>query len=65
MEILTNEIRIKRNMSLAKLAKLTGISSGTLWNMENKKVSPTIQQLETIAIALDCKITDLFDSEHK
>ena len=31
----------------------------------NGKVSPTLFQLETIAIALEVKITDLFESEYK
>ena len=33
--------------------------------IENGKVSPTLFQLETIAIALEVKITDLFESEYK
>ena len=37
----------------------------TLNNIENGKVSPTLFQLETIAIALEVRITDLFESEYK
>mgnify|MGYP000180210082 FL=1 len=48
-----------------QLATKSGIGKSTLNNIENGKVSPTLFQLETIAIALDVKITDLFDSEYK
>ena len=43
----------------------SGIGKSTLNNIENGKVSPTLFQLEMIAIALDVKITDLFESEYK
>ena len=48
-----------------ELAKKSGIGKSTLNNNENGKVSPTLFQLETIAIALEVKITDLFESEYK
>jgi transcriptional regulator with XRE-family HTH domain len=48
-----------------ELAKKSGIGKSTLNNIENGKVSPTLFQLETIAIALEVKITDLFESEYK
>lgn len=50
---------------LMELAKKSGIGKSTLNNIENGKVSPTLFQLETIAIALEVKITDLFESEYK
>lgn len=48
-----------------QLAKKTGIGKSTLNNIENDKVSPTLFQLETIAIALKVKVTDLFESEYE
>jgi len=48
-----------------ELAKKSGIGKSTFNNIENGKVSPTLFQLETIAIGLDIKITDLFESEYK
>lgn len=48
-----------------QLAKKTGIGKSTLNNIENEKTSPNLFQLETIAIALDCRISDLYESEHK
>lgn len=48
-----------------ELAKKSGIGKSTLNNIENSKVSPTLFQLEMIAIAMGVKITDLFESEYK
>ena len=50
---------------MIQLATKSGIGKSTLNNIENGKISPTLFQLETMAIALDVKITDLFDSEYK
>lgn len=65
MEILTWRARNKKQMTLMELSEKTGISKSTLNNIENEKVSPTIGQLELIAMALDTKITLLFNSEYK
>lgn len=65
MEVLTWQARTKRNLTLKELESLTGISKTTLNTIENGKTSPTLRQLETIAIALDMKISDLYDSEYK
>jgi transcriptional regulator with XRE-family HTH domain len=48
-----------------ELARASGIGKSTLNNIENGKVSPTLFQLETIAITLGYRITDLFSSEYK
>lgn len=65
MKILLWEKRTENRFTLMELAKKSGIGKSTLNNIENGKVSPTLFQLETIAIALDVKITDLFESECK
>lgn len=65
MEILTWKARIEKNLTLKQLEELTGIGKTTLNNIENGLVSPTLYQLETIACALNVRITDLFDSEYK
>lgn len=65
MKILTWRARDKKQMTLMELSQKTGISKSTLNNIENEKVSPTIAQLELIAMALDTKITLLFDSQYK
>ncbi len=65
MVVLTWQARSNKSITLIKLAELTGISKSALNNIENKKVSPTLDELEAIAKALDVRITDLFDSEYK
>lgn len=65
MEILTWYARDRKNVTLIELAELTGISKSTLNNIENGKVSPTIEQLEIIAKALGCRISDLYESPYK
>lgn len=65
VKVLLWEKRTERRFTLMKLAEISGIGKSTLNNIENGRVSPTLFQLETIAIALDVKITDLFESECK
>lgn len=65
MKILTWQARIKYNMTLEALAKVTGISKTTLNDIENGKTIPRLDTLEQIAKALNMRITDLFDSEYK
>lgn len=59
------KMRTKKNMTLTQLSELSGIPKSTLNDLENEKTKPNIVQLEKIAIALDCRITDLFDSPYK
>ena len=65
MQILTWQARSKKKLSLVALAKKSGISKSTLSNIENGKTSPTLNQLERIAKALDMRISDLYESEYK
>ena len=65
MEIRTWHARHDKKLSLKQLQDLTGISKTTLNDIENGKQSPTLNQLEIIAIALNVRITDLFKSEYK
>ena len=65
MKILTWQARNDKRISLVKQTQMTGISKSTLNNIENEKVSPTMAELETIAKALNVRITDLFDSDYK
>lgn len=65
MKILIWEARQKKNLTLIKLASITGISKTTLNYIENNKKPPKLQQLEKIASVLDVRITDLFESEYK
>ena len=65
MKILLCEMRTSKACTLMELSKKSGIGKSTINNIENGKVSPTLFQLEMIAIALGVNITDLFESEYK
>lgn len=65
MKVTLWEKRTEKQFTLIKLAEKTGLGKSTLNNIENNKVSPTLKQLEKIAIALKVRITDLFESEYK
>ena len=65
MQIRLWEMRTAKGFTLMQLAGKSGIGKSTLNNIENGKVSPTLFQLEMIAIAMNVKITDLIDSEYK
>lgn len=65
MKILLWEVRTTKGFTLMELSKKSGIGKSTINNIENGKVSPTLLQLETIAIAMNVKITCLFESEYK
>lgn len=65
MKILTWNARKAAGLTLQELSDKTGISKTTLNDIENQIVSPTLIQLEKIAIALDTQITALFTSNYK
>jgi transcriptional regulator with XRE-family HTH domain len=46
------ELRLKASMTLTELAKATGVSIGTLSQLERGLVSPTVRTLYTVANAL-------------
>lgn len=57
-------VREKRNISLYRLVKLTGLSYSYLSELENNKVfNPSLKTMYKIANALDVKVDDLFYSE--
>ena len=65
MEIRTWHARHNKNITLKQLQDLTGITKTELNDIENGKKSPTLDQLEKIAKALNVRITDLFISKYK
>lgn len=65
MQVTLWEKRTEKQFTLVQLAEKTGLGKSTLNNIENGKVSPTLIQLEKIAIALEVRITELFESEYK
>ena len=49
-------------MTLRQIEKKTGISRSTLNKIENGIISPRIDELEKIAVCLECGILDLIRS---
>lgn len=59
------EIRLIKNISLNKLAKMTGISIGYLSDIENNKAqNPTMDKLNKIAEALEVSINDFLGDDY-
>ncbi|WP_233523282.1 helix-turn-helix transcriptional regulator [Thomasclavelia ramosa] len=65
MKLKIREVRKKRNLTQIELAKLTGISKSSISRYEREEIWPDMLEMEWIALALDVKITDLFDSKVK
>ena len=65
MKLKIREVRKKRKLTQIELAKLTGISKSSISRYEREEIWPDMLQMEWIALAMDVKITDLFDSEVK
>ena len=65
MKLKIRAIRKKRNLTQIELAKLTGISKSSISRYEREDLWPDMLEMEWIALAMDVKITDLFDSEVK
>ena len=54
-------IRLKQNMTIYKLSKITGINRAYLTQLENnQKFNPSLATMYSIANALNVKIDDLF-----
>lgn len=56
---------MQKGISLTRLSALSGISLGALSNYENNKRYPNLLQLESIAIALNTSISNLYESDYK
>ena len=65
IEVYLWELRVLRKLTMSKLSTLCGLSKSTLSNIESGKTSPTLEQLETLARALNVGINDLYDSPLK
>lgn len=64
MKLKIREVR-KKNLTQIELAKLTVISKSSISRYEREDLWPDMLEMEWIALAMDVKITDLFDSEVK
>ncbi|MBQ3513476.1 MAG: helix-turn-helix transcriptional regulator [Lachnospiraceae bacterium] len=62
MEILLWQLRTRNNYTLMQLAEITGISKSEINAIENGKVSPRLETLESLAAGLGVNICDLYKS---
>lgn len=62
MEILVWQQRTKNNYTLVQLAEITGISKSEINAIENGKVSPRLDTLESLAAGLGVNICELYKS---
>lgn len=65
MKLKIREVRKRRNLTQIELAKLTGISKSSISRYEREDLWPDMLEMEWIALAMNVKITDLFDSKAK
>ncbi len=55
-----NSMRLERNMSVYRLAELSGINQSTLANTFSRGTVPSIRHLEMICEALGCTLSQFF-----
>lgn len=60
IEILLKEVRLKKNMTLETLAKLSGISKGHLSKIERQEREPRLSTIIQIAMALKVDVQELY-----
>lgn len=63
-EILLWNLRRERGITLKKLEKMTGLGKTTLNNIENGKVSPTIDEVEKICRGMGVTFEELVRLEY-
>ena len=58
-----NSLRLERNMSVYRLAELSGINQSTLANTFSRGTVPSIRHLEAICGALGCTLAQFFTED--
>lgn len=63
MKIIFNikDIRVKQNISLQKLSKMSGVSKSHINDIENQNKMPSIEVLILLSKALHTDIKDLYN----
>jgi len=65
VEVLIWQARMARGLSLRELERRSGVSRAALQRIESGGVSPTLAQLDLIAGALDCSISQLYRESNR
>lgn len=60
IDILVRDIRLKKGMTIACLARKSGVSAAHLSDIEKNLKSPSLLVMVRIAKALDTEITELY-----
>lgn len=64
MEVIVNKVRTEKKISLRQLSRISGVKRSHLSDIENNRTSPTLDELDALAEALNVRIVDLF-VEHR
>lgn len=64
MEVIVSKVRTEKKISLRQLARISGVKRSHLSDIENNRTSPTLDELDALAEALNVRIVDLF-VEHR
>ena len=59
------KIRTAKHITLMELSQLSRLGKSTINNIETGKTSPTLNQLESLARALNVSMEELYDSPYK
>jgi len=65
MKILLSKIMYERNLSVRQLSIMSGVPKSTIQEDMNEDSNPKIKTLEQLAKGLNCRISDLFESDVK
>ncbi len=60
-----NSMRLERNMSVYRLAELSGLNQSTLANTFSRGTVPSIRNLEMICEALGCTLAQFFAQDEE
>ena len=60
LKCIMQNVRKDKNMTQAQLSKLSGVTITMISGIENNHTFPNIYTLYKLAIALDCKVDDLY-----
>lgn len=60
MEVIVNKVRTEKKISLRQLARISGVKRSHLSDIEHNRTSPTLDELDALAEALNVRIVDLF-----
>lgn len=60
-----NDLRLQRNLSVYRLAELSGINQSTLANTFSRGTVPSLKNLECLCEAMGITLSQFFSDEHE